>query len=114
MIKPSSVLEKDYNATIAQSTDSAINGGAANHRGHLDVNFSTVDYSDKIEDNHNTSSIKQFSREEPPTIIEIVEETTKENKIKPSHYSTGLITLYGGAILASIAMDKNKKGRFER
>lgn len=114
MIKPSSVLEKDYNATIAQSTDSAINGGAANHRGHLDVNFSTVDYSDKLEDNHITSSIKQFSREEPPTIIEIVEETTKENKIKPSHYSTGLITLYGGAILASIAMDKSKKGRFER
>ena len=46
-VKPSSVLDKDYGATMAQSTDSAINSGAGNSKGHIDVNFSTVDYANQ-------------------------------------------------------------------
>ena len=46
-VKPSSVLNMNYGATMAQSTDSAINSGAGNSKGHIDVNFSTVDYANQ-------------------------------------------------------------------
>ena len=46
-VKPSRVLNMNYGATMAQSTDSAINSGAGNSKGHVDVNFSTIDYANQ-------------------------------------------------------------------
>lgn len=47
-VRPSSVLDNEsYGATMGQSTDSAINSGAGNSKGHVDVNFSTIDYTDQ-------------------------------------------------------------------
>lgn len=62
-VVPSNVLDKDYGATMAQSTDSAINSGAGNHLGHIDVNFSTVDYTDQdIVYENDLYDIKEFER----------------------------------------------------
>ena len=117
MIQPSVVLEKDYGATIAQSTDSAINGGAGNHRGHLDVNFSTVDYSEQLSSDYATQTLKPFERQEPPKQIEIVETKSSEYEetLKVfSGLSTGLVVLYGGSMIASTSKKSSKKGKFER
>lgn len=46
---PESIFNKYPNATMAQATDSAINCGAGNSRGHLDINFSMIDYTNKQE-----------------------------------------------------------------
>ena len=62
-VKPSSVLDKDYGATMAQSTDSAIHSGAGNSKGHVDVNFSTVDYANqKTVYENEIYDIKDFER----------------------------------------------------
>lgn len=44
----SSVLSERPNVAIAQATDSAVNAGAGNGRGHLDINFSKKDYTVEI------------------------------------------------------------------
>lgn len=44
----SSVLSERPNVAIAQATDSAVNAGAGNGRGHLDINFSKKDYTTEI------------------------------------------------------------------
>lgn len=44
----SSVLSERPNVAIAQATDSAVNAGAGNGRGHLDINFSKKDYTAEI------------------------------------------------------------------
>ena len=62
-VKPSSVLNMNYGATMAQSTDSAINSGAGNSKGHIDVNFSTVDYANqKTVYENEIYDIKDFER----------------------------------------------------
>ncbi len=62
-VRPSSVLDADYGATMAQSTDSAINSGAGNAKGHIDVNFSTVDYANQaVEYENEIYDIKDFDR----------------------------------------------------
>lgn len=43
-VVPSAILEADKGISMAQSTDSAVNSGAGNGRGHLDINFSMKDY----------------------------------------------------------------------
>ena len=69
VVSADSILnDPTYKANMAQSTDSAINAGAANHNGHLDIDFCKVNYSDyKIKDNNyessdETSEIKKFKR----------------------------------------------------
>ena len=48
---------------MAQSTDSAINSGAGNSLGHVDVNFSTVDYANqKTVYENEIYDIKDFER----------------------------------------------------
>ena len=42
-IIPSDILDKDF-VTMCQSTDSCINAGAENSAGHLDIDFSKIDY----------------------------------------------------------------------
>lgn len=44
----SSVLSERPNVAIAQATDSAVNAGAGNGKGHLDINFSKKDYTAEI------------------------------------------------------------------
>lgn len=44
----SSVLSERPNVEIAQATDSAVNAGDGNGRGHLDINFSKKDYTAEI------------------------------------------------------------------
>ena len=62
-VKPSSVLNMNYGATMAQSTDSAFNSGAGNSKGHIDVNFSTVDYANqKTVYENEIYDIKDFER----------------------------------------------------
>lgn len=65
-VVPSDVLEKDYGATIAQSTNVAINAGAYDSRGHLDINFSLVDYTQELVNSDSDSiynfDIKEFER----------------------------------------------------
>ena len=97
-VEPSSVLDKDYGATMAQSTDSAINSGAGNHLGHIDVNFSTVDYTDqeKVYE-HEIYDIKDFDR------------TDYELYAMFAGAGAGMVALAGGAILAARKTSKNKK-----
>lgn len=64
-VKPSSLLSENNNIPMAQSTDSAINGGAGNSKGHLDINYSLIDYSKEIttlKDPEETFAIKEFNR----------------------------------------------------
>ena len=49
-VNPSYILEENPAMSMAQSTDSAVNSGAGNGRGHLDVNFSVKNYSDPLFD----------------------------------------------------------------
>lgn len=62
-IQPSSVLVKRDNVSIAQVTDSAVNAGAGNDKGHLDINYSKVDYTQEItEYMGDTFELKEFVR----------------------------------------------------
>lgn len=62
-VRPSSVLDTLENVTIAQATDSAVNAGAGNGRGHLDINYSEVDYTQEItEYEGDTFPLKEFTR----------------------------------------------------
>lgn len=65
-VEPSSVLYKEeYGVTMAQSTDGAINAGAGNSNGHLDINYSLIDYSNPQTSNEVTGynyDIKDFNR----------------------------------------------------
>lgn len=65
-VQPSDILDTRYGATMVQSTDSAINCGAGNDNGHLDINFSSVDYSKEIPleqaPQENTFATKEFNR----------------------------------------------------
>ena len=61
-VKPSYVLDDEFfGATMAQSTNVATGAGAEDGRGHLDINFCTVDYTKPVEGEINTDSeIKDF------------------------------------------------------
>ena len=65
-VEPSSVLYKEeYGVTMAQSTDGAINAGAGNSDGYLDINYSLIDYSNPLHENelvNNKYDIKDFNR----------------------------------------------------
>ena len=65
-VVPSSVLKKEeWGVTMAQSTDGAINAGAGNSNGHLDINYSLIDYTNPVI-KYNTATdsfdIKEFNR----------------------------------------------------
>ena len=55
---------------MAQSTDSCVGAGAGNDRGHLDIDYSMVDYTDskkvdtslKADNGEGISDIKNFNR----------------------------------------------------
>lgn len=59
-----------YKANMAQSTDSCVGAGAGNDRGHLDIDYSMVDYTDskkvdtslKADNGEGISDIKNFNR----------------------------------------------------
>lgn len=72
-IEPSYVLTKDYGATMAQSTDSAVNCGAENDNGHLDINYSILDYSKEIplepSSQNENFKIKEFDRIDTNAIL---------------------------------------------
>lgn len=59
-----SVKENIPGAATVQSTDSAVGAGAGNDEGHLDINFSYKDYTDKnvIGTTTETFAIKEFDR----------------------------------------------------
>lgn len=65
--------DQEFNATMAQSTNVAINAGAGDSRGHLDINFCTVDYTKEtpLEDSKTTDTqfaIKEFRRIDYPLV----------------------------------------------
>lgn len=63
-VMPSPFLNYDENVTMAQSTNVATDAGAEDSRGHLDINFSKIDYSNKNinSTNQNNFEIKSFNR----------------------------------------------------
>jgi len=65
-VLPSSVLGNDKNVHMAQSTDSCVNAGAGDSNGHLDICFSSIDYTDKnyekLESDNPVFEIKDFGR----------------------------------------------------
>lgn len=70
-VVPSYVLREDeYGATMAQSTNTAINAGACDGRGHLDINYSLVDYKNaqRNTNSENIFSIKKFDRIDYPLV----------------------------------------------
>lgn len=105
-VVPSDVLNKDYGATMAQSTDSAINSGAGNHLGHIDVNYSTVDYTDQeVVYENEIYDIKDFDR------------TDYELYGMFAAAGVGLTALAGGAIWAGTRKNrkvKPKRGKYQR
>lgn len=97
-VVPSKVLDNEiYGATAAQSTDSAINCGAGNSQGHLDVNYCLVDYSKSREvievETNDVYEIKEFDRPD----IDLIMPTT--------------IALLGGAL---IGVTLKKKGKVKQ
>lgn len=105
-VVPSDVLNKDYGATMAQSTDSAINSGAGNHLGHIDVNYSTVDYTDQeVVYENEIYDIKDFDR------------VDYELYGMLAAGGVGLTALAGGAIWAGTRKNrkvKPKRGKYQR
>lgn len=62
-VYPSSILESRENVSMAQATDSAVHAGAGNGRGHLDINYSEVDYTQEItEYDGDPFPLKEFTR----------------------------------------------------
>lgn len=88
---------KNYTCDMLQVTDSATNAGAQNDKGHLDINYSYVDYSKKTT---GTALV------EPDEIKEFGFRTPSLNKIAIAS-SEGLSILALGAIF--IKKRKNKK-----
>lgn len=72
-VVPSKILNSDEDIRMAQSTDSCVNAGAGNHKGHLDICFSSVDYTDKnyeiLESDGPVFEIKEFSRVDYGTLV---------------------------------------------
>ena len=70
VVPSTSILNSDtFKANMAQSTDSCVGAGAGNDRGHLDIDYSMVDYTDgkrkdvSTEDkSEGISEIKDFNR----------------------------------------------------
>ena len=61
-VRPSSILEENKAISMAQATDSAVNSGAGNGKGHLDINFSVKDYSDPLFDDYDgLLAVKEFN-----------------------------------------------------
>ena len=95
---------EDYNADIAQTTDSCVGAGAGNHLGHLDVDFSMVDYTNKKQivdvatdtDSHTNSEIKEF------------------NKIDPRNIALNFIPILGIGAGAGYFVYKKKKNKVKR
>lgn len=66
-VRPSSLLEENPAISMVQSTDSAVNSGAGNGKGHLDVNFSRKDYSKPAFDNRDgLLDVHDFGCPRPP------------------------------------------------
>lgn len=87
-----SILENNSNISMAQATDSAVNAGAGNKQGHLDVNFSLKDYTKNISDvEDDLFDIKEFRR--IPT--------------KGIMYNCGALTI--GLLGAKIIQNKGKR-----
>lgn len=62
-VEPASVLfDEEFNATIGQSTNIATGCASGNSIGHLDVDFSRVDYSTKVYTATEEDDIKEFDR----------------------------------------------------
>ena len=103
-VKVPYVFNEGYNATIAQATDSAINCGAGNSKGHLDVNFSYVDYTkEKSLDNNKDD--------------DLVENTIKDfDRTNQSLINTMIYGCSGGILLLSVAsfinIKEKKKQKF--
>ena len=74
-VLPSSILNSDQSVRMAQSTDSCVNAGAGDSNGHLDICFSSVDYTDKNYERLNDSEagfeIKEFERPDLGLIIPV-------------------------------------------
>lgn len=64
-VRPSSILGKNFAISMAQVTDSAINSGAGNSNGHLDINFSLKDYSKPIFDDRD-GLLAPYEFDHPP------------------------------------------------
>ena len=61
----SDILDKEYGASMVQSTNVAVNAGSRDTRGHLDIDFSKIDYTKEIlkrEKSSNNFKIKEFKR----------------------------------------------------
>ena len=74
---------KQYNFDIIQSYRYVTNAGASNDFGHLDINYSFIDYSKPINNNKYSFSYKNIERKEPDFL--------------------GASLLVGGGIIGSIA-----------
>ena len=61
------INNRTYTVDMTQVTDSAVNSGAGNGSGHVDVNFSYIDYANKEEIKNDTYyfNIKEFNRKRP-------------------------------------------------
>ena len=100
-VKPSYVLDANYGATMAQSTDTAINCGAGNDNGHLDVDFSSVDYSKEIPleqvPSETTFSIKEFNRFDPNALL-----------------TTSALVAAGAALISGVGVGVYHSGKSKR
>lgn len=75
-VKIPSVLDNEtYGANIAQVTNICTNAGAGDTRGHLDVNFSKVDYSTRTYETEEQKGpkfeIKEFTRIDPAGVASV-------------------------------------------
>ncbi len=94
-----------YQANMSQSTDSAINAGAANSKNHVDVNFCKVNYA-----NYKTSDNNSYESTDETTDIK---EFTRINKIVPitGVAGGGLLLGFVGIKLLERRKKKNKKNK---
>lgn len=105
---PETLVEKLPDVSVFQATDSAIGTGAGNHLGHLDINYTDVDYTKKrfsVNENINFE-IKTFNR------IDYIELATK---IGIGLVGIGAIGTAGVVLLLKkIKKDQEKKKETKR
>lgn len=94
--------DQEYQCQLVQATDSAINTGAGNHLGHVDVNFSYIDYENPViteqlsGEDHYAFETKQFDR-------------IPFGKIAGITFVGGFAAILAGPPLINMAMKKKLK-----
>ncbi len=101
-VVPSENLKEDW-VKVSQSTDSCINAGSGNHEGHLDIDYSKIDYAHpkKVE-------VTNDKRKNPQFEIKEFERTNMDATLLQSGIVLSIAGVVGGGIINNYKKKKEK------